>query len=66
MSEAQARDLHRVLDGIVDEYETEAAGYEDAIWAYLRVLLIKSARIWRDSIAHRQTVRSGFRIRGSP
>lgn len=48
MSDAQAHDLQRVLDGIVEEYETEAAGYEDAIWAYLRVLLIKSARIGGD------------------
>lgn len=45
MTESQAGDLRRVLDGISDEYQSEADGYEEAIWSYLRVLLIKSARM---------------------
>jgi AraC-like DNA-binding protein len=45
MTDSQARDLRRVLDGIDEEYQSEAEGYEEAIWSYLRVLLIKSARM---------------------
>jgi AraC family transcriptional activator of pobA len=51
MSTAQANDLHRVLDGIVDEYDGEQPGYEDVVWSYLRVFLIKSARMGKASAA---------------
>ena len=58
MSDAQAQDLHRVLDGINAEYQGEEAGYEDVIWSYLRVLLIKSARLGGDAVTEVNSSRS--------
>jgi AraC-like DNA-binding protein len=41
----QAADLRGILDGIIAEYQGESIGHEDAIWSYLRVFLIKAARM---------------------
>jgi AraC-like DNA-binding protein len=45
LDSAQAQELRPLLDGIALEYEGESPGHEDAIWSYLRVFLIKAARI---------------------
>jgi AraC-like DNA-binding protein len=45
MTEAQAADLRGLLDGIIGEYDSEADGFEDVIWSYLRAFLIKAARL---------------------
>lgn len=45
MTGAQAVDLRRPLDDLIDEYRAQAAGFEDAVWSYLRVFLIKAARL---------------------
>jgi AraC family transcriptional regulator, transcriptional activator of pobA len=49
MTERQSHDLQRVLDGIEEEYATEAPGYDDVIWSYLRIFLVKSARMGGDA-----------------
>ncbi|WP_429405888.1 AraC family ligand binding domain-containing protein [Paraburkholderia sp. MM5482-R1] len=58
MSDAQAQDLHHVLDGIDAEYQGEEAGYEDVIWSYLRILLIKSVRLGGDAVTDVNSSRS--------
>jgi len=45
LNDAQAREMMRLLDDIMDEYNAESLGYQDAIWAYLRIFLIKAARM---------------------
>ncbi|WP_027793989.1 helix-turn-helix domain-containing protein [Paraburkholderia acidipaludis] len=45
LSGAQVRELTRVMEGIREEYHGEPVGYQDAIWAYLHVFLIKVARM---------------------
>lgn len=42
---AQVRELSPAMDGIVHEYGREAIGYQDAIWSYLHIFLIKVARM---------------------
>jgi AraC family transcriptional regulator, transcriptional activator of pobA len=45
VDEMQAESLRIVLDLIIEEYNKEAAGFEDVIWSYLRIFLIKVSRI---------------------
>lgn len=45
LSDAEAREMNQLLEAIRLEYEGEAVGYEDVVWSYLRVLLIRSARL---------------------
>jgi len=45
LNQAQAADLRRLLDGIIEEYYAEADGFEDVIWSYLRILLIQAERL---------------------
>lgn len=45
IDDMQARSLRVVLDSMVEEYSAEAAGFEDVIWSYLRIFLIKVSRI---------------------
>lgn len=45
LTDSQVRELTRVMDGIREEYQSEPVGYQDAIWAYLHVFLIKVARM---------------------
>lgn len=40
----QAALLSPVIDAIVFEYTKEESGYEDVIWSYLRVFLLKASR----------------------
>lgn len=63
LSDAQVRELTRVMDGIREEYRDEQVGYTDAIWAWLHVFLIKVARMcdaaaMRDAAASRSVLLS--------
>lgn len=51
MTDAQADDLRHVLNGIVEEYRSEAESFEEALWSYLRLFLIKSSRLAGAAIA---------------
>ncbi len=52
IDDAQSLPLRVVLDSIIEEYAKEAAGFEDVIWSYLRIFLIKVSRIAApDSVA---------------
>jgi AraC family transcriptional regulator, transcriptional activator of pobA len=45
IDEERAHGLHVILDAIVEEYLTEQSGYEEVIWSYLRIFLLKVSRI---------------------
>ena len=44
IDESRAKSLRVVLDSIIEEYTAEESGYEDVIWSYLRIFLIKVSR----------------------
>jgi AraC-like DNA-binding protein len=54
----QAAELRGILDGIIDEYQGESMGHEDAIWSYLRVFLIKAARMGGNTSAESNSPRN--------
>ncbi|GAB5097310.1 helix-turn-helix domain-containing protein [Caballeronia sp. LP006] len=45
LNDAQAHEMMRLIDGMMDEYRSELHGHQDAIWAYLRIFLLKAARM---------------------
>lgn len=45
MDEDQAQVLYPILEAISAEYIAEQRGYEDVIWSYLRIFLMKASRM---------------------
>lgn len=45
INEASAQTLRAIMDGIIEEYTSEERGYEDVIWSYLRIFLMKVSRM---------------------
>jgi len=45
VDEQRAPGLHAILDAIIEEYAAEQSGYEDVIWSYLRIFLMKVSRM---------------------
>lgn len=45
LDEQQADLLHPVMQAIIEEYANEEVGYEEVVWSYLRVFLLKSSRL---------------------
>jgi AraC family transcriptional regulator, transcriptional activator of pobA len=45
IDEERAHGLHVILDAIIEEYLTEQSGYEEVIWSYLWIFLLKVSRI---------------------
>jgi AraC family transcriptional activator of pobA len=45
MDEHQAQVLYPILEAISEEYVAEHRGYEDVIWSYLRIFLMKASRM---------------------
>jgi AraC family transcriptional activator of pobA len=58
MNEHQAQVLYPILEAISEEYVTEHRGYEDVIWSYLRIFLMKASRMTEPGSSPRISSRS--------